>query len=85
VDGSVDIGLDAGEIAGKLVGKRCKKKSCRTAFHIPAREKECPRQPLSSSRLLCHFQTSHPFRYSERNSRLSDVRRAVPLNESTLV
>jgi hypothetical protein len=78
------VRLDAGEIAGQLVGK-CRKETTSCApIRVLAGEEECSCKPLLNIRLLCHFQTSHPFGYSKRNSRLSDACRAMKPNELIL-
>jgi hypothetical protein len=82
-DSSDHILADAGKIPGKLVDKRRKKIFSRTAFCVHAREKEGSREPLFFRATSCHRHPSHPFSYSERNSRLSDTRGAVQPNEST--
>ena len=76
---------DAGEIARKLVGKRRKKISSHGAFRVLAREKESSPEPCFDSRVLPYFQNSHPFSYSECDSRLSDTRRAMQPDDLTLL
>jgi hypothetical protein len=83
-DSSVHVVLNAGKIGGKLVCKGGKKIPSRAAFRMLAREKERSRKPFLDNRWLCDFQTSHHFSYSECNGRLSNARRSMQPNDSTL-
>jgi hypothetical protein len=70
-DSCVHVIPDAWEVDGKSGGQ--------------ASQKNVPASRVFVSCLFCHFQTSHPFSYSERNSGIPDAGSAMQPNETTLL